>query len=83
VLIGTKAAPIAASLIAFPFVGSRPGPLADTLGMAAALGSLSLLVLFALFAAVRPEGWSPLRAIETAEMVTLWLVALVVVARVF
>jgi hypothetical protein len=83
VALKAKAAPLAALLIALPFAaGTKPGPLADALGLAAAIASLSLFALFGLFAAARPEGWSPMDAVETAQAITLWLAALVVVARV-
>jgi len=82
VALKAKVAPVAALLIALPFAGTKPDPLADALGLAAAIASLSLFALFGLFAAARPEGWSPMDAVETAETVTLWLAALVVVARV-
>ena len=79
------AAPIAIILAAMPFADAA-GPssqLAIALGKGAALAAVALVVLFLLLAIARPVGWSPRRATQTAETVTLWLAACAVVSCVF
>lgn len=78
-------APIVLMFAAVPFAG-REGPqanIARAVGDGVALSALGLPVLFLLFAVMRPDGWSPRQAVETAQTITLWLAASAVISCVF
>lgn len=78
-------APIVIMLAALPLADTS-GPsseLAIAIGRGVASAGGALLAIFVLFAVARPAGWSPKRAIQTAETITLWLAASAVVSCVF
>lgn len=78
-------APIVIMLAALPFANSL-GPSSDiavAVGRGAGLSACALFIFFLLFAAMRPDGWAPKQAVETAETITLWLATSVVVSGVF
>jgi hypothetical protein len=83
--IASTGVPIAGILFALPWV-SPNGPqsfLALNMALGFALASISVLMLYLLFAILGPDGWKPKAAAATAETITLWLVAGIVIAGVF
>lgn len=72
-----KATP-AALVALFGIFANPEGPssqLAKGLGAGAALAACGVFGLFVVFALVQPEGWSPRRSVEEAEVITLWMAA--------
>lgn len=49
----------------------------------ARISAVSLIILFLLFVTMRPKGWSPRRAVDTAQTITLWLTAIMAVSCVY
>lgn len=77
--------PMTIMLMALPFhdFTDPSRDLAVAFGWGADVSACALVALFLLFVAVRPAEWSPRRAVETAEAITLWLAAGVVVTCFF
>lgn len=80
-----KAAPTALAALFWIFANPE-GPssqLAQGLGVGVTLAACGVFCLFAVFALIQPEGWSPRRSVEEAEVITLWMAALATASCVF
>ena len=80
-----KAVPAALAVLFWIFANPE-GPssqLAKGLGAGVASAACGVFGLFAVFALVHPEGWSPRRSVDEAEVITLWMAALAAASCVF